>query len=114
MKESGETTPGESEITAGVTQSFETVLKKGIYRQMHKKNLVSDSQIKELLKISSFLNPPFIRMLFFYNRQTKPFILNLTNLYINYNLPDYIKSIINTTKRLQIILHFLSDLDIAE
>lgn len=50
MKESGEITPGEREITAGVTQSFEIVLKKGIYRQLHKKNLVSDSQLNDLLK----------------------------------------------------------------
>ena len=50
MKESGKTTPGESKITAGVTQSFETVLKKGIYRQLHKENLVSDSQLNDLLK----------------------------------------------------------------
>lgn len=50
MKESGEITPGERKITAGVTQSFEIVLKKGIYRQLHKKNLVSDSQLNDLLK----------------------------------------------------------------
>ena len=50
MKESGKTIPGESKITAGVTQSFETVLKKGIYRQLHKENLVSDSQLNGLLK----------------------------------------------------------------
>lgn len=50
MKESGEITPEERKITAGVTQSFEIVLKKGIYRQLHKKNLVSDSQLNDLLK----------------------------------------------------------------
>lgn len=50
MKESGEITPGERKITARVTQSFEIVLKKGIYRQLHKKNLVSDSQLNDLLK----------------------------------------------------------------
>lgn len=50
MKESGETSPGESEITAGVTQSFETALKKGIYRQLHKENLLSASQLNGLLK----------------------------------------------------------------
>lgn len=50
MKKSGEITPEERKITAGVTQSFETVLKKGIYRQLHKKNLVSDSQLNDLLK----------------------------------------------------------------
>ncbi len=50
MKKSGEITPGERKITAGVTQSFEIVLKKGIYRQLHKKNLVSHSQLNDLLK----------------------------------------------------------------
>lgn len=50
MKKSGEITPEERKITAGVTQSFETVLKKGIYRQLHKKNLVSHSQLNDLLK----------------------------------------------------------------
>ena len=50
MKGSGEITPEERKITAGVTQSFEIVLKKGIYRQLHKKNLVSDSQLNDLLK----------------------------------------------------------------
>lgn len=50
MKKSGEITPEERKITAGVTQSFEIVLKKGIYRQLHKKNLVSDSQLNDLLK----------------------------------------------------------------
>ena len=38
MKKSGEITPEERKITAGVTQSFETVLKKGIYRQLQEKS----------------------------------------------------------------------------
>ena len=50
MKESGKTTPGESKITAGVTQSFETALKKGIYRQLYREKRLSDSQLNNLLK----------------------------------------------------------------